>query len=68
MQSSLLTVPEAAIVLKVSTRRLYGLLRQNLVPSVRIGRQRRICPKALDEFVRNGGKAWSGGWRRLPQH
>lgn len=64
MVETLLTVPEAARVLRVNTARMYELLRENVIPSVSIGRQRRIRPRVLAEFVEGGGKALPGGWRR----
>lgn len=48
-------------------RRVYALAREGLIPSVRLGRQVRFPVTALEEFVRNGGKALPGGWRREPR-
>jgi len=47
----LLTVVEAARELGISRSKLYELLAEGELPSVRIGRTRRIAVTALDEFV-----------------
>ena len=61
----LLTADEAAKILRVRPRRVHQILRDGLLKgSVRIGRQVRIRDEALDDFIRNGGKALQGGWRR----
>ena len=49
----LLTVVEAAQHLHVSRSKLYELLAAGELPSVRIGRTRRITMSALAEFVAN---------------
>lgn len=63
-QLQLLTVPQAARTLGVSRARLYELIRQRIIPSVALGRQRRISPVSLQAFIDNGGQALPGGWRR----
>lgn len=60
----LLTVKALAHRLGLSETRIYDLARQGLIPSVRLGRQIRFDPVALEEFVRSGGKGLEGGWRR----
>jgi excisionase family DNA binding protein len=47
----LLTVIEAARLLGISRSKLYELLADGELPSVRIGRTRRISVIAIDEFV-----------------
>jgi excisionase family DNA binding protein len=47
----LLTVVEAARVLGISRSKLYELLADGEIPSVRIGRSRRITMSALEEFI-----------------
>jgi excisionase family DNA binding protein len=47
----LLTVVEAARELGISRSKLYELLADGELPSVRIGRTRRIAVSALEEFV-----------------
>lgn len=60
----LLTIPEAAKVLRVPTPRMYGLIRKHIIPCVALGRQRRVSPEVLDEFIKYGGKALAGGWKK----
>lgn len=60
----LLTMEQAAKILNVTYYRMADLVRQNVVPAVRLGRQVRIDPDAFDEFIRGGGKSLPGGWRR----
>lgn len=62
----LMTVAEAADVLGVSDARLYELIRQGIIPSVALGRQRRISSASLQAFIESGGQALPGGWRRRP--
>ncbi len=47
----LLSAEEAARALGIGRTRMYELLRAGNVPSVKLGRSRRIRPEALDEFV-----------------
>jgi excisionase family DNA binding protein len=47
----LLTVVEAARELGISRSKLYELLADGELPSVRIGRTRRVAVAALEEFV-----------------
>ena len=47
----LLTVVEAAQHLGISRSKVYELLADGQLPSVRIGRTRRIATSALEEFV-----------------
>lgn len=51
----LMTAPEAAEQLRVSTWRLYELCREGLLPHVRLGRSVRVDPGALDRFIASGG-------------
>lgn len=60
----LLTVEEAAGILGVNRARAYELVRQGIVPSVRLGRQVRVDPIRLEEFIHAGGISLPGGWRR----
>ena len=48
---------EVATRLQVSDARVYELIRLGLLPAVRIGRQVRVDPEKLDDFVRRGGAA-----------
>lgn len=49
----LLTVPEAMAQLNVSRWTLYNLIRSGELPSVTIGRCRRIPATALDDYITN---------------
>lgn len=62
----LLTAREVADALNVSEARVYELAREGLLPTVRLGRQVRFHPKAVAEWIENGGQALPGGWRREP--
>ena len=67
MSKRLLTAAETAEVLygdEGKQDRVYAMLREGILPSVRLGRHVRVDSEALDEFIRNGGKAFSGGWRK----
>jgi len=50
--------------LGVSYARAAELVRQDLLPVVRLGRQIRVNPAALEAFISAGGKSLPGGWRR----
>lgn len=60
----LLRVAEVASILATSTPRVYALIRDGLLPAVRLGRQVRVAPDVLEEWIRTGGQALPGGWRR----
>jgi putative molybdopterin biosynthesis protein len=62
----LMTLQEAAKVLQVSYFRCCELARRDLLPVVRLGRQYRIDPRKLEQFIDSGGRALPGGWRRRP--
>jgi len=62
--SRLMTVPEVAKYLRVSNARVYELLREKILPGVKLGRQVRINPTDLQQFVNGGGMALANGWRR----
>lgn len=51
MDRLLLTPDEAAIVLSIGRSKLYELLREGVVPSVRIGACRRIAAADLADVV-----------------
>ena len=51
----LISVPEAAKTLGISTRTLFDLTKRGEVPCVRIGRRVLYLPMALDVWVKNGG-------------
>lgn len=60
----LITLKEAAKTLGVTYARADELARQDLIPVVRLGRQVRLSPEALEDFIRGGGKTLEGGWRK----
>jgi putative molybdopterin biosynthesis protein len=64
MTKELLTLEQTARVLKVNYGRAAELARQGIIPTVRLGRQIRIDPDQLTDFISNGGRALAGGWRR----
>jgi excisionase family DNA binding protein len=54
----LLTVTEASQVLAISRSKLYELLNSGHLPSVHIGRSRRIRMKDVEDFVNDGGHGY----------
>jgi excisionase family DNA binding protein len=60
----LLTMEKVATRLGITKARSYELARENIIPTVRLGRQLRVDPDRLEEFIKNGGQALSGGWRK----
>jgi excisionase family DNA binding protein len=63
---ALISAEAAASKLDVNLPRLYQLVRTQIVPAVRLGRSLRFDEARLDEFVKTGGAALPGGWRREP--
>jgi excisionase family DNA binding protein len=59
----LLTYKEVAEILSVPVKRVEELGRRELIPTVRLGRQRRVSRKALEQFISVGGMALPGGWK-----
>lgn len=57
----LLTVEEAAHRMSIGRSHLYELLRRGEVPSIRLGRARRIPVSALSEFVQRRLEAEADG-------
>lgn len=61
----LLTLREAAEVLRISYGRAAVLARENAIPAVvRLPRRVLVRRDALEEFIERGGIPQSGGWRR----
>jgi len=53
-----------AEVLDCTVQSAYRLIREGIVPAVKLGRAVRVDEDMIREFVRNGGKAFAGGWRK----
>jgi excisionase family DNA binding protein len=53
---TLLTIPEVAAILNVSVPRVYELIRLRLLPAVHLGRQVRVKPDVLAEWLAQGGQ------------
>lgn len=51
----IITVDELAEMLKVTRARVYTLARNDIVPTVRIGRQIRFERSVIEKWVLNGG-------------
>lgn len=60
----LLRITEVAEMLDVPVARAYEMARNGTLPVVRIGRQVRIDPEKLKEWIDSGGSPLPGGWRR----
>lgn len=61
------SVRYAAQRLNISEQRVYQLVREGVLPDgvvVRLGRQVRIDPDQLEDFIRKGGRALAGGWKK----
>ena len=46
---------------------LLGLVRDGVLPAVRIGRRLFIDLNVVEEWARAGGSGFAGGWRRKPK-
>ncbi|MCL6597630.1 MAG: helix-turn-helix domain-containing protein [Alicyclobacillus macrosporangiidus] len=68
MTLKLLKMSEVANMLNISVDRAYELARQGLMPVVRLGRQIRVEESDLINWVKSGGSAFPGGWRKDPTH
>jgi len=55
VQKLLLTVPEAGRALAISRSKMYDLLNAGYLPSVHIGRSRRVRVSDIENFVNCGG-------------
>ena len=62
--TKLLNVDQVAELMGESREWVYTAARENIIPSVRLGRKVKFSEKAINEFIENGGKALPGGWRR----
>lgn len=64
MHNKLLKIAEVAERLDITIPRAYEMAREGVLPVVRLGRQIRIHPEKLEEWLLSGGQALPGGWRR----
>jgi excisionase family DNA binding protein len=55
VQKLLLTLPEAGRALAISRSKMYDLLNAGHLPSVHIGRSRRVRMSDVEHFVNSGG-------------
>lgn len=56
----LLTVPEAALLLRISKNKAYELVRQHLVPAVHLGKTIRVPRHALERWILDQSQAAAG--------
>ena len=56
----LLTAKQVAPILQVTEARVYEMSRENLLPTVRMGRQVRYDEEALHNWIRAGGCSQAG--------
>ena len=64
--AGLISAETLAPHLGISKARLYLLAKDEIVPSVRLGRSVRFDLGQIREWVEGGGKCYPGGWRRDP--
>jgi excisionase family DNA binding protein len=63
---ALVNTAKAARELGVSVQHLRRLVREGLVPAIRLGASVRFDPTALQKWVMQGGKVWPGRERYHP--
>lgn len=63
-QKKLLRISDVAEILDVNPARAYELARSGALPTVRLGRQYRVDPKRLQDWMDAGGHTLPGGWKR----
>lgn len=56
-----LTAKEVSMLLQIPPARVYELARQNLIPSIRMGRQVRFNEEALRAWAESGGRQQPAG-------
>lgn len=56
----LLNAKQLSELLQVRPHRVYELVRQNLVPHVKLGKQVRFSPDAIADWIREGGSSLDG--------
>lgn len=60
----LLTAQEVADQLGITDQRVYAMIREGLLPGVRLGRSVRVEVSALEAYLAQGGQPHAGGWRK----
>ncbi len=60
----LISAERTAEMLDEKIDAVYRFAREGILPCVRIGRKVKFSEKVLEEFIKTGGKALPGGWRR----
>lgn len=61
----LLTAEEVKEILNLShVDQVYRLVREGVLPAVRIGRLIRFDTEALAKWIKDGGKGYAGGWKK----
>lgn len=60
----LLYAEEVAVLLGLPIQRVYALVRDRILPAVRLGRAIRFSSARLKEWVAAGGQSHPGGWRK----
>jgi len=58
------TIEWACEIIGIPKNSGYAMVRQGILPVVKVGRQYRVDPEVLREWIKNGGQAYPGGWRR----
>jgi excisionase family DNA binding protein len=66
-ETKLLTIPETALVLHASRRFVEERVRSGALPSVKLGKLRRLHREVVEEFMKFGQVAESQRWPRLPE-
>lgn len=66
MFERLMTYSEVAEILAVPLKRVEELGRRGVLPTVKLGRQRRVARDALRSFIQAGGFGLPGGWKVRP--
>jgi excisionase family DNA binding protein len=61
LETRLLTIPEAAAVLRISVHRCYLLAQKGILPCVHVGRCVRVDKNQLSFFIEQGGAIRSRG-------
>ena len=59
-----MSIPEVAEFCGLTRDQAYQLARNGILPVVRFGRQIRVDPEELEQWIKNGGQAYPGGWRK----